>query len=113
MKKFYPPINDTKNKVLKPFSTVSSTLESGEQIDLLIKPDATRKYDISTFGKSDTVMVLFEKEGSNLRYITADDDSGENHNASFNVKLLSGRTYVLRTRLYWQDRLGDFAIMMW
>ena len=110
MKTFYPPINDAKHKVLKPFSAISSTLEPGEQIDLLIKPSATRKYDISTFGKSDTVMVLFEKEGGDLRYITADDDSGEDYNASFNVKLFSGRTYILRTRLYWQDRHGGVLL---
>ena len=28
-------------------------------------------------------------------------------------KLLAGRTYVLRIRLYWQHRKGDFGVMLW
>jgi hypothetical protein len=29
------------------------------------------------------------------------------------VKLLKGRRYVLRVRLYYEDRAGETAVMMW
>ena len=56
----------------------------------MIRPDATRKYEIRTFGTSDTVMVLFEDENGELRYLAGDDDSGEDYNAHLQVKLLKG-----------------------
>jgi hypothetical protein len=58
-------------------------------------------------------MVLFEDDNGNPRYLTADDDSGEDTNASLWVKLLKGRKYILRIRLYYSDRSGETAVMMW
>lgn len=45
-------------------------------------------------------MVLFENDNGNLHFIDADDDSGSNLNASINTRLISGREYVLRIRLF-------------
>jgi hypothetical protein len=78
-----------------------------------IEPDATRSYTIRTFGISDTVMVLFEEVNGELRYLTGDDDSGEDYNAEIQVRLFRGRRYVLRIRLYYSDRAGETAVMMW
>ena len=113
VKTAYPPLADNDHKTLKPFKSVSSNIKAGEQLNFFVEPDATREYEFSTFGESDTVMVLFEDVDGDLRFVEGDDDSGEDFNASFRVKLFSGRKYVLRVRLYWQNRTGDFAVMMW
>ena len=110
---FYPPIDDEKNPLLKSMSPVHLKIRAGQQLDLTIKATVTRNYNISTFGASDTVMVLFEDEGGNLRYRSGDDDSGEDYNANIRFKLVAGRRYVLRVRLYWSQRAGETAVMMW
>jgi hypothetical protein len=68
---------------------------------------------MGTFGKSDTVIVLFEEVNGELRYKTGDDDSGEERNAHLKTKLFKGRKYVLRVRLYYSDRADETAVMMW
>ena len=93
--------------------SVTLNIGAGGQSNFVIRPDATRKYEIRTFGASDTVIVLFEDDNGELRYLAGDDDSGEDHNASLQVKLLKGRRYVLRVRLYYEDRAGETAVMMW
>lgn len=110
---FYPPLDDSKLPELRPAESVKLGLTPGEQKDFSIKPTATRDYNIQTFGVSDTVMVLFEKDGGELRYLTGDDDSGTDRNAFINEKLFSGKSYVLRVRLYYADRAGETAVMMW
>lgn len=110
---FYPPLDDDDYALLTPFRSVELAIAEGEQRNFTIEPSATRYYDFRTFGTSDTVMVLFEDEDGNLRYRTGDDDSGEDYNSSFRVKLFSGRRYVLRIRLYYSHRSGETAVMMW
>ena len=113
VKKFYPPLTEKDYAPLKPFQSVTLSIAPREQMNFTIQPEATRYYDIRTFGTSDTVMVLFEDDNGNPRYLTADDDSGEDTNASLRVKLLKGRKYILRIRLYYSDRSGETAVMMW
>jgi hypothetical protein len=57
--------------------------------------------------------VLFEDDAGTLRYRAGDDDSGEDRNAKLRVKLFQGRRYILRVRLYYADRSGETAVMMW
>lgn len=109
---FYPPMED-EHKELKPFETARLDIPEGEQVNLAIRPETTRNYDFSTFGQSDTVMVLFEEENGELQYRKGDDDSGEDRNASFRVKLIEGHKYVLRVRLYYSFLAGETAVMMW
>lgn len=113
VKTFYPPILPDEYIKLEPFNSVSLAIEPGQQRNFTVQPNATRYYNFSTFGVSDTVMVLFEDVDGELRYRTADDDSGEDYNSSFQVKLFKGRKYVLRVRLYYSDRVGETAVMMW
>ena len=113
VKTFYPLLTDNDYSELKPLQSVELDIAEGEQKNFIIQPTATRYYDIRTFGVSDTVMVLFEDEGGELRYRTGDDDSGEDSNASIRFKLIQGRKYVLRIRLYYSDRRGATAVMMW
>jgi hypothetical protein len=110
---FYPPLNDRAYTKLKLLQPVELEIAAGEQKNFIIEPRANRYYNIRTFGQSDTVMVLFEDVGGELRYRTADDDSGEDTNASIRTKLFSGSRYVLRIRLYYKDRSGESAVMMW
>lgn len=78
----------------------------------MVRPPETRQYDFRTFGASDTVMALFEDVNGALRYLTGDDDSGEERNASFRVKLFKEKEYVLRIRLNYSQS-GETAVMMW
>lgn len=113
VKSFYPPLADSILPSLRPAESVKLSLAPGEQSNFAIEPAATRSYEIRTFGASDTVMVLFEKDGSRLRYLYGDDDKGEDRNSTLKVKLLSGKKYVLRIRLAYAERSEDTALMMW
>ncbi len=98
---------------LQPGQSVRLNISAGEQRDFTIVPAETRYYELGTFGTSDSVLVLFEDDGGELRYRTADDDSGESTNARIRYKLVKGRRYVLRLRLYYSDRPGETAVMLW
>ncbi len=76
-------------------------------------PTETRDYDFRTFGGSDTVMVLFEEDAGDFRFVEGDDDSGFNRNAAFAVRLIKDHRYQLRIRLYFSFASGDTAVMMW
>ncbi len=109
---FYPPLAPS-DPELSPFDARVLDLEPGGQANFRLRPGWTGWYDFRTFGASDTVMVLFEDEGDSLEYRTGDDDSGYGTNASFRYKLIAGREYVLRIRLYWASAAGRTAVMYW
>lgn len=109
---FYPAL-EPEYPLLEPFKPALLSITPGEQKNFLIRPEATRRYNIQTFGAADTVMVLFEKVAGELRYQTGDDDSGSARNASIQPKLFQGREYVLRVRLYYSGGAGKTAVMMW
>ncbi|MDJ0773100.1 MAG: M12 family metallopeptidase [Mastigocoleus sp. MO_167.B18] len=113
VKNFYPPLGDEDYTKLQPSISVPLSIEPGQQKNFTIEPDVTRHYNFSTFGVSDTVIVLFENIDGELHYLTADDDSGEDYNANLRVKLFKGRNYVLRIRLYYSDRAEETTVMMW
>ncbi|MEU0739143.1 M12 family metallopeptidase [Streptomyces sp. NPDC006134] len=112
VKRWYPPLDDMPTE-LHPFQSVELTLAAGEQSDFAIVPSETRMYEIGTLGNSDVVMVLFEKIDGELRFFTAEDDSGTDSNAHLKVRLFEGRRYVLRTRLYSAWGSGKAALMLW
>jgi hypothetical protein len=111
---FYPvlaaPASDPE---LKPGISVPLNLTPGQQANYTIKPPATRRYDLGTFGISDTVIVLFEEVNGELRHLASNDDSGTDVNARLRVKLFVGKKYVLRVRLYYADRAGETSVMLW
>lgn len=110
---WYPSIGEEPPPQLEPFHSVALSLKPGEQADFTITPTATRQYDLGTFGASDTVIVLFEEVGGELRYVAGDDDSGEDRNSHLTAKLFQGRRYVLRVRLYYAWSSGQTAVMYW
>ena len=110
---FYPAEEEGELPELLPFQSRELAILPGQQRDFVLRPAATRTYTLQTFGESDTVMVLFEREAGELRYQAGDDDSGEDRNATLQLKLFQGREYVLRIRLYFSQGSGETAVMMW
>jgi hypothetical protein len=112
---FYPPLGNADYTTLMPFQSVPLNLAAGQQANFTFAPAATRYYEFRTFGASDTVAVLFEDDAATgqPRYMTGDDDSGEDYNAYLRVKLFQGRRYIFRVRLYYAERTGDTAVMVW
>jgi len=109
---FYPPLEESSYAELKPFHSEVLSLAPAEQKNFVINPPATRDYTIQTFGQSDTVMVLFEDQNGDLKYVDGDDDSGTDLNATLKVRLYQGRRYVLRIRLYSNFSAGETSVML-
>ena len=97
---------------LEPFKSVAVDLAAGQQVDFAFQPPGSRKYTIATKGASDTLLALFEEVGGQPRYLTADDDSGDDRNASITYKLLKGRKYHVRLRLYYPGQTGMTSLMV-
>ena len=113
IKTFYPENPNAGMRRLEPAESQPLGVQAGEQANFLIEPRATRKYKIQTFGACDTQVVLFEQVGGDWRFLESDDDSGEDRNATLQLKLFQGREYVLRIRLYFSQGSGETAVMMW
>ncbi|MGB3183963.1 MAG: matrixin family metalloprotease [Cyclobacteriaceae bacterium] len=111
--KFYPPLDEDKYIELKPFRSEHAILEPGDQLDFIIRPTRSRPYYIETFGRVDTLLVLFEKQGDRTRYLAGDDDAGFDRNARILFKLLKGREYILRLKFYYSTQSGDTAVMLY
>jgi hypothetical protein len=109
---FYPPLQSVMPQ-LRRLEPQRLALEPAGQANFAVIPEASGKYRFRTFGDSDTVMVLFEEDGGELRYLTGDDDSGTDRNASFEVRLLQGRRYVLRIRPYYNTASGHTLLFFW
>ncbi|HWO12483.1 MAG TPA: M12 family metallopeptidase [Polyangiaceae bacterium] len=110
---FYPPLSTEGPPVLSPFTSQQLALAPGEQAAFVLKPGQTRDYEIRTFGTADTVMVLFERTPSGPVYVAGDDDGGEDRNSRLTLRLIQGREYELRLRLYFSTERGSFAVMYW
>ena len=108
--KWYPALKPTL-ATLEPFQPAVADLSPGEQIDFAIKPTASRKYTIETKGASDTLLVLFEDINGEPRFLAGDDDSGEDRNARIAYKLFSGRSYIVRLRLYYPGQSGKTSLV--
>jgi len=109
---FYPPLEESYPE-LKILESVKLNLSPGEQQNFVIKPTASRRYRIRTFGNSDTVIVLFEEVDGELFFLEGSDDSGKSDNARIRTRLRNGGKYVLRIRLYFEDIAGETAVMIW
>lgn len=110
---FYPPMDARRDRILRLGEAETLDIPAGGQVNFILEPTATRVYNLGTFGASDSVLVLFEDDNGNPRYVTADDDSGQETNALIRVKLFSGRRYILRVRLYASFHAGTTSVMMW
>lgn len=109
---FYPPAT-LQVPELRVYESQRIEIVPGEQINFIIKPTFSRHYTIQTYGHLDTVMTLFEERNGVPRFVDGDDDSGSSFNARIESRLIYGRTYHLRIRLYFAQSQGEGALMMW
>ena len=108
--RFYPALAPSM-PMLVPFESQRLLIAPGEQLNFVIKPELSRTYTIQTFGRLDTVMVLFEEINGVPTFYAGDDDSGTDLNACIRARLLCERDYVLRLRLYCAQSHGEGALM--
>jgi hypothetical protein len=113
IERLYPAINGDPPPLLHPFALLPVELEPGQQLNVAIEPARTRDYTIATFGELDTVMVLFEVIDGVPRYLCGADDAGTKDNARITERLVRGRKYHLRVRLYYANTANEGAIMLW
>ncbi|NGO07157.1 hypothetical protein G5C60_05715 [Streptomyces sp. HC44] len=111
--RWYPPADIPQLTALVPFRSVPLRLGPVDQADLTIEPPETRDYTVGVFGESDTVVVVFEEIGGEPRYLSGEDDGGTPHNAHVKVRLVKGRRYFVRVRLYSTWGSGETAVMCW
>lgn len=111
--RFFYPKPDPKHPTLNPFELARLDIGPGGQADFVITPKSTRTYTLQTFGRTDSVMVLFEQANGTNIFVAGDDDSGWDRNAQIRTRLYSGRTYVVRVRLYYKWASGEMALMLW
>jgi hypothetical protein len=108
--KWYPPLTSAVT-TLQPFQPVVVEIAAGQQVDFVITPTDSRKYRIETKGASDTLLALFENINGVPRFLSGDDDSGEDRNAAIDYKLFKGRSYIARVRLYYPGQSGKMSLM--
>ncbi|WP_327399620.1 M12 family metallopeptidase [Streptomyces sp. NBC_01288] len=111
--RWYPPAGPPRPAELVPFRSAPLRLAPGEQADFAIEPTQTREYAVGAFGDSDTVVVVFEERDGEPRFLAGQDDGGTPHNATLKVRLVKGRRYFVRVRLYSTWGSGDTAVMCW
>ncbi|NVJ04542.1 matrixin family metalloprotease [Myxococcus sp. AM001] len=113
VKRLYPPIAEKDLTPLQPFQSVPLALKPGQQRNFTFTAPETREFELRTFGTSDTVMVLFDNTRGAYQFLTGADDSGQDVNAALKLKLFQGREYVLRVRMFYEERAGESAVMLW
>lgn len=97
-KTFYPSLRRQDTPVLGAMQMSPISDKIGGQVNFRIEPTETRTYTLQTSGEADTRIVLFEQYKGKPVYLCADDDSGQDKNASIRTKLFRGRKYVARIR---------------
>lgn len=58
-------------------------------------------------------MVLFEKTPTEEIYLSGDDDSGTDSNSKITMRLIKGREYIIRVRLYYKETEGAGSLMIY
>ncbi|MFE9446551.1 M12 family metallopeptidase [Streptomyces sp. NPDC006602] len=111
--RWYPPGEPRRAPALVPFRSAPLGLGPGEQADFVVEPPETREYTVGTFGDSDALVVLFEERDGEPRYLAGEDDGGTPRNATIKARLVKGRRYFVRVRLYSGWGSGETAVMCW
>ncbi|MFF9408373.1 M12 family metallopeptidase [Streptomyces anandii] len=111
--RWYPPADPAAPPALVPFRSAPLRLGPGEQADFTVEPPETRTYTVRTFGECDAAVVVFEEREGEPRFLSGRDDGGAPHNATLTVRLVKGRRYFVRVRLYSAWGSGETAVMCW
>lgn len=112
IRRIYPPLTGQLPE-LQTYRSEPFSINAGEQLDFIFVPEESRRYTLQTFGRLDTLLVLFEEGAERDEYLAADDDSGTDYNASISLRLLRGRRYIVRARLYFSHAQGSGSIMIY
>lgn len=113
IRKLYPPLDPMDQLPrLERYDSRVVKLNAGDQFDAVYSPTGTDNHSISTFGKTDLVLTVFEDTPDGPRYLSGDDDGGQDENAKIELKLFKGKNYIVRTRLYFNDADGEFGLMV-
>lgn len=89
----------------------SITLAAGEYVDFYITFDGATMYDrvFTTFGSLDTVLTLYDENGSQISY---DDDDGYGRNALIQLDQKNGTKYKLRVKFFSSSTSGTFRLVI-
>ncbi len=109
---FYPTQNIKKDILVTAMASYPIDADNCEQQNYIFKPEATKKYIIQTVGQLDTVMVLSEKIGKELKYKAGDDNSGTDNNALISSTLSKGKTYIIKVKVYYKKPGEKTALMI-
>ena len=109
---FYPSQNVKKDILVTAMASYPIDADNCEQQNYIFKPEATKKYTIQTVGQLDTVMVLSEKVGTELKYVAGDDNSGTDNNALISTTLSKGKTYIIKVKVYYKKKGAKTALMI-
>lgn len=109
---FYPTQNVNKDILVTAMTSYPIDADNCEQQNYIFKPDNSKKYTIQTAGKLDTVIVLSEKIGTGLKYISGDDNSGTDNNALISAPLSKGKTYIIKVKVYYKKSGEKIALII-
>ncbi|MEM9781983.1 MAG: M12 family metallopeptidase [Pseudomonadota bacterium] len=112
VKSFYPVRAEVDLPRLTPWESRRVEIAAGEQLDFVIEPEVSRSYRIETYGRMDTLLVLFEEIDGSPVFLAGDDDSGARDNARISHRLLKRRRYFVRLRLFHAETAGEGAIFL-
>jgi hypothetical protein len=110
VRKWYPPVAAAQPIGILQLERLPST--PGAQTDFEFRPDATRKYKVQTVGEADCRVVIFEVRDGVPRHHIADDDSGVDDNLKIKVKMVKGRTYIIRARVNFVNSPAGVALLV-
>lgn len=96
---FYPKATSSKSNKLELKKDAVVNGKPGAQSNFIFTAPVTRKYEFATQGPLDTVMVISEKTGNKIYYLSGDDDSGTDKNAKITLPLVEGRKYLVNIRV--------------
>lgn len=99
VRSFYPKATSSKSSALTLNKASDIKAKSGGQNNFIFTAPVTRKFQFVTDGPLDTVMVISEKEGNKIHYLSGDDDSGTDKNAKITLPLVEGRKYLVNIRV--------------
>jgi hypothetical protein len=108
------PMALEKRTPLMPFISVVLDVDNGGQRDFSLSVDTSRSYTIMTIGRNvDTVLVLLEEDPSTGKPITVagSNDAGKKTTASLDVRLVRGRSYILRARVVYAPLRMEIAVL--
>lgn len=111
IRKIYP-ILTTNSKQIQKDIPLAINAQSGFQEDYEFEPEVTKKYTFETNGSLDTVMVIWEIDGTEKHYLSGDDDTGTDTNSKIILPLIKGRKYLVNVKVVYaaNNQTGTLTI---